>query len=378
MLIGSGSLRCWGFLVLACLLALGAWSGCSGPDHQDSELHQTLAWLPLSFEGEAIWFSNFRQALEVAGVSSPESFEQLSSWPEAQRNQYRKALGGIYGPHLVSTMRQTPEWADGFGFSQFDVDASVATGEMYTWNFDTSVHLGKFDADLVRDRLDALGYQVDLIGNHEFHSIDLHTAWDRRSNPAHRAIYNSRALRISVTDDELVVSLDTDPMVQVLKARAGQSPSLDESESFYRVASALSDPLRAAILPRKMVLEPKAARAVDFDPPPDWTSLHGWDLFGAGYGRTAEVVTNYLVLHFPQPEWAGLDAAQLPQRVEHFLEELERNKPVREFCQSWESAVTVYDTGSVLTVTCETPVSDAVGVGVVELVSPRVLGFLAP
>ena len=65
----------------------------------------------------------------------------------------------------------------------------------------------------------------------------------------------------------------------------------------------------AAILPRKMVLEPKAVRSVDFDPPAEWVSLREWDLFGAGYGRTADVVTNHLVLHYPQSEWAELDAA---------------------------------------------------------------------
>ena len=58
-----------------------------------------------------------------------------------------------------------------------------------------------------------------------------------------------------------------------------------------------------------MVLEPKAVRSVDFDPPAEWVSLREWDLFGADYGRTADVVTNHLVLHYPQSEWAELDAA---------------------------------------------------------------------
>ena len=378
MLTVYGSVRGLVCLGLGCCLALGTWSCCSDPDRQDSELRRALALLPLSFEGEGIWFSNSRQALDVAGVPNPESFEQMRSWSEAEREKYIGARSGIWGPNLIMVMRQTPEWGDGFGFSQFQVDASVATGEDYTSPFGTSVHLGRFDADIVRSHLDALGYQIDSIGDHEFHSIDLDTAWERRSNPTHRAIYNSRAVRISVTDDVLVVSPDADPMAQVLAAKAGESPSLEESESFSRVASALSDPLRAAILPREMVLEPKHELPVDFDPPTAWDSLHEWDLFGAAYGRTADVVTNHLVLHYPQPEWAELDAVKLPRRVEHFLEELERGRPVREFCQSWESAVTVYDAGSVLTVTCETPVADAAGAGVVELVSPRVLGFLAP
>ena len=378
LMVAPGLIRYLVYLGLTCCLALGAWSGCSDPDHQDSELHRVLALLPLFFEDEGIWFSKFRQALDEAGVSVPESAEELMSWHEDEVERYRQALGGIWGPNLIMVMRQTPEWADGVGFSQFDVDASVATGEDYTWPFDTSVHMGRFDADSIRSHLDALGYQVDSTEDHEFHSIDLRTAWDRRSNPTHRAIYNSRALRISVTDDVLVVSPDTDPLVPVLKATAGQSPSLEESEAFSRVSSALSDPMRAAILPRKMVLEPKAAHPVDFVPPAEWVGLQEWDLFGAAYGRTADVVTNHLVLHYPQPEWAELDAAELPRRVEHFLEELERGRPVREFCQSWESAVTVYDSGSVLTVTCEIPIADAVGAGVVELVSPRVLGFLAP
>ena len=378
MPVAFGPVRYLVYFCLTCCLALGAGAGCSDPGRQDSELHRALSLLPLSFEEEGIWFSNFRQALDVAGVPNPGSFEELLSRPEAEGEKYRKALGGIYGPNLIKVMRQTPEWGDSFGFSQFQVDASVATGEMYTWHSDTSVHLGRFDTDLVRSRLDALGYQIDSMDDREFHSIDLRTAWDQRGSPAHRAIYNARVVRIFVTDDVLVVSPDRDLMAQVLATKAGESPSLEESESFSRVTLALSDPLRAAILPRKMVLEPESARPVDFDPPDEWVSLQEWDLFGAAYGRTTDVVTNHLVLHYPQPEWAELDAVELPRRVEHFLDELERDRPVREFCRSWESAVTVYDTGSVLTVTCQTPVADAVGAGVVELVSSRVLGFLAP
>lgn len=373
MLVVLSSARRLAHLCVVCLV-LGAGLGCSDPGRQDSELRRALALLPMSFEEEGIWFSNFGQALDVAGVPRPGSWEELGSWPDAEVEKYRKALGGIYGPNLIMVMRQTPEWSDGMGFSQFDVDASVATGEDYTWPFGTSVHLGRFDADLVRDHLGTLGYQTRA---GEVLSLDI-DAVARSRDPVHRAIYNSRALWVSVTEEVLVVSPDTEPMAQVLATGAGESPSLDESDPFSRVASALSDPLRAAILPRQMVLEPKSARPVDFEPPAEWASLQEWDLFGAGYGRTADVVTNHIVLHYPQPEWAGLDAAELPRRVEHFLEELERDRPVREFCRSWESAVTVYDTGSVLTVTCETPVSDAVGAGVVELVSPRVLGFLAP
>ena len=83
--------RCLGFLGLACVFGFGAWSGCSTPDRQDSEFHQAFALLPLSFEAEGIWFSNFRRALDVAGVSNPGSFEELMSLPEAEGEKYRKA-----------------------------------------------------------------------------------------------------------------------------------------------------------------------------------------------------------------------------------------------------------------------------------------------
>jgi hypothetical protein len=349
-----------------------------GLDYEGSELHRLLASFPLSFGSEGIWFSNIGQALDVAGVPSPGSAEEFRSWPEDEREQYREALGGIFGSRLFVVMRQTPKWSDALGFSEFQVDAAISTGPIDTWPFATSFHTGRFDADVVDGRLGALGYRVESSGTWDFHSVDDDVLREQRASPVGSALYQSRAKRIFVADDVLVSSPDTDPMVQVLSTHDGQSSSLDQAESFSRVALEIADPLRAVILTREMVLESEETPPLDYDPPPSWVSLQEWDLFGAAYGRTADVVTNHIVLHYPQPEWAELDAAELPRRVEHFLEELERDRPVREFCQSWESAVTAYDTGSVLTVTCETPVADAVGAGVVELVSPRVLGFLAP
>ena len=388
MLTDFGSVRFFVYLGLGSFFAFATWFGCSGtpspnvPDQvesggEDSELRRVLASLPLSFGQEGIWFSNFRQALDVAGVSGPESADQLSSWPEGERRQYRDALGGIFGSYLVTVMRQTPEWFDAFGFSEVQVDVSVSTGPAGRWPFGTSFHVGRFDPEVVRDRLGALGYQVDSADGLDFHAIG-DEALMSRASPVGRALYMSRAERIFVADDVLVASPDTEPLVQVLGAHNGDLPSLDESEPFSRVASALSDPLRAAILTREMVLEPEGTPPVDYDPPADWGSLHGWDLFGVGYGRTIATATYRFVLHYPEPDSAELDTAELARRVEDYLVELEEASGVDEFCQSWEPAVSVYGTGSVLTVMCETPVAGPSGGGVLEIVSARSLGFLSP
>ena len=71
-----------------------AGAGPAARDEGESELLAALAALPLEFEERGIWFSNFKQSLEVAGISRATNFKEFRSLPEDQRKLYVRNFGG--------------------------------------------------------------------------------------------------------------------------------------------------------------------------------------------------------------------------------------------------------------------------------------------
>ena len=69
-------------------------AGPAARDEGESELLAALAALPLEFEERGIWFSNFKQSLEVAGISRATNFKEFRSLPEDQRKLYVRNFGG--------------------------------------------------------------------------------------------------------------------------------------------------------------------------------------------------------------------------------------------------------------------------------------------
>ena len=361
-------------------------AGPASPGDGESELLASLASLPLEFKDRGIWFSNPKQSLEIAGASRPADLEELESWPAEQGQKYARNSGGPVSS-LVITMRQTmPHWEDAYGFSFFEIDAVTVTGMETLMPFETNYLTGEFDEEAIVRSLAELGYDTESAGDDVYYAIRNDREQDTSlRNPATRSAFGY-ANRIFVGDNLLVVSPDTTPVLQVIRARNGKVPSVADSAAFAGIAAELSDPLTAALLTRQAALQSDLGIPGDQVPgtddrPEAWQALHEWEAFGAGFGTTAETATLRFVLYYPHPDWAELDAEALVERIESYLPGLGRWDLVHDFCESWSPSVRVHGNGSTLTVKCEIPNSDESGrlaLGATSLVPMRLLGFLAP
>ena len=361
-------------------------AGPASPDDGESELLAVLASLPLEFRDRGIWFSNFKQSLEVAGASRPADLEEFESWPLERAQKYARNSGGAVSS-LVITMRQAmPHWEDAYGFSFFEIDAVTVTGMETLLNFETNYFTGEFDEEAIVQSLTELGYRTESSGDDVYYAIRNDREQDTSlRNPATRSAFGY-ANRIFVADNLLVVSSDTTPVLQVIRARNGGIPSVADSAAFAGIAAELSDPLTAVLLTRQAALHSGLGIPGDQVPgsddrPEEWQALHEWEACGAGFGKTAETATLRFVLYYPHPDWAELDAEALVERIESYLPGLGRWDLAHEFCESWSPSVRVHGNGSALTVKCEIPNSDESGrlaLGITSLVALRLLGFLAP
>ena len=328
----------------------------------------------------------FKQSLEVAGASRPGDLEELESWPADQQVKYARNSGGPVS-RLVITMKQTrPHWEDAYGFSFFEIDAVTATGMDNSMPFGTNYLTGEFDEETVVRSLTELGYRTESAGDDVYYAIRNDREQDRSvRNPATRSAFGY-ANRIFVGDNLLVVSSDTQPVLQVIRARNGEVPSLADSPAFASIAAELSDPLTAALLTREATLDPDIGISVEQTPggwerPEGWAVMRGWTAFGAGFSRTPDTAALRFSLYYSHRDWAELDAGILVERIESYLAWLVTDSPLDQFCGSWSPTARVYGSGSTLTVTCEMPTGDEsahLQSGVTSLVPGRFLGFLDP
>ena len=278
----------------------------------------------------------------------------------------------------MGTLRQTlAEWEDAYGFSLFQVDAVTVTGMETFIPFETNYLTGEFDEETIARKLTGLGYRTESSGDDVYYAIRNDREQDMSLiNPATRSAFGY-ANRIFIADNLLVVSPDTTPVLQVIRARNGKIPTLADSSAFAGIAAELSDPLIAALLTRQAALHSDLGIPGDQVPgsddrPERWQVLHEWEAFGAGFGTTAETATLRFVLYYPHPDWADLDAEALVERIESYLPGLGRWDPVHELCESWSPSVRVHGNGSTLTVRCEVPNSGEVGhlaTGITNLVA---------
>ena len=361
-------------------------AGPASPGDGESELLGVLASLPLEFREKGIWFSNFKQSLEVAGAPRPADLKEFESWPLDRGQKYVRNSGGAVSSLAITMRQEMPHWENAYGFSYFEIDAVTVTGMETFLPFETNHLTGEFDEETVIERLTELGYRTESVGNDVYYAIRNDREQDTSlRDPATRSAFGY-ANRIFVGDNLLVVSPDTTPVLQVIRARSGRIPSLADSPAFSAIAAELSDPLTAVLLTRQAALHSDLGIPGDQVPgsndrPDEWQALHEWEAFGAGFGKTGETATLRFVLHYPHRDWAELDAEALVERVESYLPGLGRWDLVHEFCESWSPSARAHGNGSTLTVKCEIPNRDESGrlaFGVTSLVPMRLLGFLAP
>lgn len=211
-------------------------------DPSESELLSALESLPLEFAGRGVWFANPKQSLEAGGAPRPRSFEEFESLPEDQRQRWARNSGGGVSNLLITARQTMPHWEGAFGFSFFQVDAVAVTGMGNYLPLETNYIAGEFDEETIAGRLADLGYRTEPVGDESYHAIRDDFEQDlSQTNPATRSVLGN-VNRIFVGDNLLVVLPDTPPVVQVIRARNREAPSLAGSPAFWAMAAALSDP----------------------------------------------------------------------------------------------------------------------------------------
>ena len=338
-------------------------SGLVSYDPGESELLTALESLPLEFAERGIWFANPKQSLEVSGAPRPRDLEDFESLPEDQRQEWARNSGGGVS-NLFITVRQTmPDWEHAYGFSFFEVDAITVTG-MYNYMVLETNHItGQFDEETIVQSLTELGYRTESAGDDVYYAIRDDFEQDLSlTNPATRGALGN-ANRIYVGDDLLVVSPDTPPVLQFLRTRNGEAPSVANYPAFTAIAAELSDPITAALLTREATLDPELGIPRDqvpgsADRPEEWEVMHEWKAFGAGVSKTRETTALRFSPYYPHRHWAELDAETLVERIESYLPGLGRLELVHQFCEAWSPVARVHGNGSTLTVTCEVPTGE--------------------
>ena len=360
--------------------------GLASLNYGESDFLAALASLPLEFEERGIWFSNPKQSLDVAGASRPADLEEFLSLPGDQRKRYVRNSGGAVSSLLGTVSQTVADWEDAYGFSIFQVDAITVTGMDNFKPLETNYLTGEFDEEAIVRSLADLGYRAESVGDDVYYAIREDFRQDLSlTNPATRLALGS-ANRIFVGDNFLVVSPDTPPVLQVIRARNGEVPTLVDSPAFASIAAGLSDPLTAALLTREATLDPEIGVPPDKVPgsrdrPEEWEVMHEWEAFGSGFSKTPDTTALRFSLYYPHRDWAGLDAETLVERIESYMTRLAEVSQLDQVCESWSPLARVYGNGSTLTVTCQIPTGDESAYlqgGVTRLVPMRLLGFLAP
>ena len=363
-------------------------------DLATSRLLDTLERLPLSFKDKGVWFNHVGRALELARAPQPRSSEEYLALGEAERAAYREALrGSAPSGFLIGMRTRIQGYEETFGFGSFDVDLAVTTGENSLHPLQPNFLEGEFDESLIRQRLVDLGYQERAAGGRTYYAIREDYEIDS-SDPASRLAITSIVNRLFVGDGVLIGAPSTDLMTSILEAWAGAAPSLAEDPAFSSLARALEDPLAAALLTRSVALkllptsEPQPFESLEeYEKPPEWGSLHLWEVLGVGAGEDSEGRWMAFSLYYSNPDAAAADAEELVRRMEGYTTLVPQlyptseglaewpEHPLNKSCQSLLPNVQSDDRGSTLTVRC--PLTDG-PVAWVQFVDFRDLGFLVP
>jgi hypothetical protein len=365
--------------------ALALLAGCDGSADPgepptSSPLVRALERLPLDFKEKGVWFGDVGRALAIAGWPGPLGEEELQALERSEFEAYLWATNGIVLDTSISG-RPQEQWEDTFGFNLSDISLSVRTGEFSTDPQGAALLEGIFDSDIVRRRLQDLGYKEESAAGRTYYTIRGDYEMDYDDPGSRLAI--SQMNRVFVEDGMLIRTGATDEMVGILEAWAGHTPSLADDPAFASLAATLGDPLSAVLLTSPAVLETERLHS-----PPEyrkqrgWGVLHEWDALGVGYEVTDDGGRSFIFsLFYADPDAAASDGDELVQRMEGYETAVQFRDspahPIAEYCDSLPWSHAEAEGGSTLTVRC-TLKADTSGLRRIDLVEVRDLGFLLP
>lgn len=359
----------------------------------DSSLLRVMEKLPASFGEEGVWFTDYGRAWDLAGLPPrPSNLEDYLALSDEEREAYLSARRELMpGPTLLS-ISQSRDWEELFGFSSVAVSLAVGTGPSYSYPFATAYFEGDLNREVIEQRLLGLGYREEPVSGGTYYAIRGDREQDLQS-PTHQTGVLARMNRVFLDEGALAAGPDTDPIVDVVGASAGETPILAGDPLFSRLGASLGRPLSASLLPRQVALEPEGQPQLSYDayPKPNgWGDIHQWEALGAGFTRVEGEPFWAISLFYPDPAAAAADAGEIINRMKGYesaiplidptmsAEGLARipQHPIDASCASLTPVHTNDDSGSVLTIWCQVAQEPAMSWWIFLMF--RDLGFLLP
>ena len=279
-----------------------------------SRLVELLEKMPLSYKDRGIWFGDTERGLELVDAPQPNSLEEIRAFDEEEVEAYLMALRDVVQVSDFGTFRYQPqEWIDTFGLDYYSIARGRRTGGESSFPHALVYVEGDFDSATVRDKLLALEYKSQEAAGLAYYASP--QGFHNLSNPASSLALVSMD-RVFIGEGVLVESSTaTNMLVDVLKVRADTAPSLADDPSVLSIAQSLGEPVSAAILNRRTVLEPGFLPPLFYDKPADWGTLNEWELFAAGYEVAEGSRWLTISLYYPDSTHADADAGELARRI---------------------------------------------------------------
>lgn len=379
-------------IISLALLALVACAPQEVVNYQRANaLSRVMENIPLSFKSEGIWFSHPALALQIADQTQVYSVQEFFYLTEQEREDYIEAQSGVMlaQPTVLGNARSYPdEWQETFGFDHFEVDLSVTTGETMLAPHTPAYIEGNFDETIIRQKLLAFGYEEREAAGSIYYAKWLDNQVDLRESDNRMAM--NLMNRVFVGNETLVTSPATKQMEDIMETLAGEQPSLAEYPAFAAISEALGDVVDAVVMTRSSALESDEAKAVIYEKPDNWGTLHKWE--AVGFGRR---ITNdggrrqFIALYYPDADTADEDAGELISRLNNYTSAVplmypeakglvagSPKKPLSG-CNFEVSRIDSTEDGSTLTVSC-IRVDGGSHASLLPLVDLRDLGFLLP
>jgi hypothetical protein len=357
-------------LLLTVIMTLGL-PGCDKDINRETtspettEFGRMLDKVPYSFlEKYDIFFGNLDQAKELNGVedlnTSEAIKEALKQLPQEQYKQFGYDFSAAAGafPNLNHTERLAPL----IGFDVFSFDRIAVINNIHPRV--SCVAQGRFDDELIADKLTELGYTKTDYGSYSYYNYYYKIRDDYEINltdPLSKMVMASMN-RVAVFSDLLVISPATEYVTGVLDVMTSTVPSVMDNTACRALADSLDDPLAAVITtPDRIITSIQDAEdkpVFQFTVPADWKPLHTYEMAMLGYHAEGDNRFFDIALYYTDKEAAEADGKEIVARMSSYTlntwskNEKADKRAFLDILQPGEPVVTQYPDGAVLKITC--------------------------
>jgi hypothetical protein len=329
--------------------------------------------IPASFKDDGVAFGDREHALDIAGWEGWRTYEELDDLGAADPNrasqqllEHIEAVSGVFGDS-VGVLSEAEQWRQLFGFDASYGHRVIITATEPTSPIALAYSEGRFDKELIADKLLDLGYTEEKGDLGPYYVVPddqtVRTALQQNIDPGVPLRMNS----IYVEEGVLMrMPMRTDH-AEVFDTLAGDGPSLVDDEAFRALALALRDPLSAVLMTRTQAFEPpNISPTSQLEKQEGWGVLNEWEAMALGYGITDEERWWVLSLYYSDSDSAAGDRDELLNRMQGYTslipDRQERNlspgraypeQPFVGLCEALSAIDAGADNGSILTVTCD-------------------------